>query len=259
MVKSAKLPTWKMKKRLITVLCAGLLTAACSSSPEGTDVSSEAVEGAASVLSSAENPVQFRARFVKSHEILEGCKGYPYIAKTTAGGLSYSSTGTLGRSAADWKQISSGEIISSGNKEIKIEVINTIPILSSVNGQTSSNCALIIDPSQAREFAYRILDEANMNSLFVSTLMAVVNKQLEINQPVKLSWSQTTQATSDENTTTKVESMNAAPGKLAISGTYTTAEGKFTIDPRCEDIFNPTPESSCSSPLEIDSSKLILE
>ena len=259
MLRSKLIRAKQVSRCLITAISVGLLTAACSSSPGGADIPTETIAETRSVLGSSENPVQFRTRFIKSHEILEGCKGYPYIAKTTAGGLAYSSSGTLGRSAADWKQISSGETLSMDNKEIKIEVINTIPIMSSVKGQTSINCALIIDPSQAREFAYRILDEANMNSLFVSTLMSVVNKQIQINQPVKLSWSHTTQTNTDGNITTRVDSMNAEPGKLAVSGSYTIAEGRYIIDPRCQDIFNPTPESSCSSPLEIDSSKLILE
>ena len=248
-----------MNRTAIPVLATCLLAASCSQSANSDVSADSAGDPSASVLSSSENPVQFRARFIESHEILEGCGGFPHIAKTTAGRLFYSTGGSLGRSDADWKQFSSGDTISYGNKDIKPEVINTIPILSRTNGGKAINCAIIVDPKQASDFAYRISSNSNLNTLFMSTLMDVINKQKEIGQPVNLSWTVAPTATEGEGKSEIVESMNAAPGKRAVSGSYTTASGRYIIDPRCQDIFNPTPESSCSSPLEIDSSKLILE
>lgn len=249
----------RMNSKTIGSIGAILLTAACSNPPKLEPSSEEPASAPASVLSAAENPVQFRSRFIESHEILESCKGFPFIAKNDAGIFFYSTTGTLGSSAAEWKELTPGKSTSIGGSDINLQVTNTIPILSSSSNGKTTNCAVLIDPNQAQEFAYRISSESNANRLFMSTLNDVINNQRSIGQPVNLTWAVSTSLDDAQNSVKKVESINAAPGKRAVNGYFALATGNYSIDPRCRDIFNTTPEASCSSALEIDSTKLILE
>lgn len=248
-----------MNPKLIGAIGITLLTAACSSSPQAERPSGEPTGSKASVLSTSENPVQFRSRFIESHEILETCRNFPYIAKNNSGTIFYSSTGSLGSSPAEWKELTPSKSVLINDNNIKLEIVNTIPILSASTGDKTNNCAVLIDPNQAEEFALRISSESNVNKLFMSTLTDVINNQRRIAQPVNLSWTVTTSTDGEQNTKKSVASMNAESGKRAINGYFALATGNYSIDPRCKDIFNTTPEASCSSPLEIDSSKLILE
>jgi len=212
------------------------------------------------VANTAAERIRFRESFIASHTIYSACKNLPYIATTLEGKYLFSKTGHLGDEPGDWEALEEGGIAEYKGTYIKLTERNNVPIIASSNfnlklteglpQQSSIHfCAIIADSTSTIELAEQWLQGSD--SLNAITARNLLRSQASINQPVLLSWTVRPSGQTDARASTTAD-VNIEPGYRADAGEYMSEKGLHKIWPACRDIFNATPESSCSAPLSIE-------
>ena len=201
----------------------------------------------------------FRDGFIRSHTIYSTCDGLPYLASSLEGDYFFSKTGGLGNTAADWPPLTNGEIVEHGGLFLKLSVRNGVPLIassgsiSSLEGVRDSKpvhlCAVISDQSSSENLAdIWPYDPSSIEAINARTL---IRAQASINQPVLLSWTADVESESNDSDKTDYD-INVKRGYRAEGGEYYSEKGLHKIWTACSDIFNISPETSCSSPLIIE-------
>jgi len=218
------------------------------------------VESATSgVLESSSNAVEFRDRFIASHELFSSCRGFPSLARSADGRYLLSKTGDLGTSTSDWQEVSIGVPTTYKAQNFLIEEVSGVPLLTISDYPVASDgtpnilsrsrkCAVFQDPSIAIGLIDQWFSDAQVNRAAAQTL---ISEQIAISQPVLADWNLEANASKDADPTFRITGMNVSAGLMARDGYFQTKSGQHQIWTACKDIFNPTAESSCSAPLEI--------
>uniref|UniRef100_UPI0040481FCE hypothetical protein n=1 Tax=Cyanobium sp. TaxID=2164130 RepID=UPI0040481FCE len=251
------------RSALLAVLSVAMLMG-CQPKTFNTQANSGTARGSStnqSILEEKRNKLEFRKHFIASHEILSGCDGFPVIAKGFDGSYLISNTGYLGDRSEDWLKITRETPFLHNGNYFMVSEKNGIPIISSSNskanlstevpeGQGRKHCAIFIEASSASILAdrwFRNSDEINS-----TTAQELIKTQVIIQQPILLLWQERGEINADGNPQLKVFRVNISRGLRAVDGLFSSAKGTHEIWPSCQDIFNPTPESSCSSQLDIE-------
>lgn len=211
------------------------------------------------VLESSSSSVEFRDRFVASHELFSSCRGFPSLAKSADGRYLLSKTDNLGASISDWQEVSISSPATFNGDYFLIEEISGVPLLTISDYPVSSDgapnalsrtrkCAIFQDPSVAISLIDQWFSNAQVNRAAAQTL---INEQININQPVLADWKVEVDGSKEADPSLRITGMNISAGLMARDGYFQTKSGRHKIWTACKDIFNPTAESSCSSPLEI--------
>lgn len=218
-------------------------------------------EGGDQVANEAGEIIRFRESFIASHTIYSTCKNLPYIAVTHEGKYFFSKAGHLGDQEEDWEALEEEAIAEHKGTFMRLTERNNVPIIASSNSNVDLSdapsqrlssvhfCAIIADSHSTIALAEQWLQGSD--SLNAITARNLLRSQASINQPVLLSWTERPPSQTDDRTS-NINEVNIEPGYRADAGEYMSEKGLHKIWPACRDIFNATPESSCSAPLSIE-------